>query len=177
MQTRLFQKIKTAVLGSLFVTTAYSLPLYAAESPKEKINEWINECPYIGLVAKEVTYGPISLKNFDLEDKGRVVIAQPGEVIKGTVHYKVKADQLESWHLHHIILGIKGQGGQECITHALGAWDTHGKASFSLTAPLEKGIYEIRFDYQTSVTCNDACELWREDPPSSNATVGIIIIE
>lgn len=176
MKERIFQKVKTAVLGSLFMTTA-CVSLYAAEAPKDEINEWINACPHIGLVAKEVTYGPITLKKLNLDGKGRVVIAQPGETIHGTVQYTVDADQLESLHLHHIIIGIKGQNAQNCIMHALGVWDAKGKANFNLTAPTAKGVYEVRFDHQTAVTCKTAVEHWREDPPSSKATVGIIIIE
>jgi hypothetical protein len=177
MQKQSPQRIKTGFLGVLFITAACALPLNAVDSPKDKINKWISECPYIGLVAKEVTYGPITLKHFDLEDKGRVVMAQPGEKIHGTVHYKVDVSELDSLHLHHIILGIKNGGDQTCLTHALGVWDSKGKASFSLTAPEEKGVYEIRFDYQTCLTCNDALKHWSEDPPSPKATVGIVIVE
>lgn len=168
---------KNLFLGALFVTAACALPLNAVDSPKDKINKWINECPYIGLVAKEVTYGPITLKHFDLDDKGRVVIAQPGEKIHGTVYYKVESGQLDAFHLHHIILGIKNGEDRSCLTHALGVWDSKGKAHFSLAAPAEKGVYEIRFDYQTCLTCDDAFQHWNEDPPSSKATVGIVIVE
>ena len=177
MQKQSLQRTKLGFLGVLFLTTACALPLNAVDSPKDKINKWINECPYIGLVAKEVTYGPITLKHFDLEDKGRVVIAQPGETVSGSVNYKVDASELESLHLHHIILGIKKSDDQTCLTHALGVWDSKGKATFSLAAPSERGAYEIRFDYQTGLKCEDALKHWNEDPPSSKATVGIIIVE
>jgi hypothetical protein len=177
MKKSVFQKAKTIALGSFFICAASALRLHAVESPEDKINEWINECPYIGLVAKEVSYGPITLKNFNLDNKGRIVIARPNEIIHGTLQYKIKTDELPSLHLHHIIIGIEGEDTQSCITHALGVWDTKGKTSFSFAAPPKRGVYEIRVDYQTGLTCEEACKLWREDPPSAKATVGIIIIE
>lgn len=177
MQERRFQRAKTLVLGFLFTTTVCSLPLHAVDAPKDKINEWLKSCPYIGLASKEVIYGPITLKHFDLEDKGRVVIAQPGEKINGSVKYKVDASKLDSWELHHIILGVSSGKEQTCITHALGVWDNKGKAHFSLTAPQEKGVHEIRFDYQTGLRCSEAMEHWKQDPPSSRAALGIIIVE
>lgn len=177
MKESLLQKAKAATLGFLFITAACVLPGYAAEQPKDKIDAWIQECPYIGLVAKEVSYGPITLEDFDLDKKGRIVVAQPGEVINGAVNYKVESNELDSFHLHHIILGIKAHGAQNCISHALGIWDEKGKAHFSLTAPTEPGVYEVRFDYQTAMTCKEAMKYWNEDPPSSKATIGIIIID
>jgi hypothetical protein len=176
MKEIIFQNVKKVVLSSLFITAAFA-SVYAVETPQDKIDQWINECPYIGLVAKEVTYGPITLKDFKMEDEGRVVIAQPGEFINSSVEYKVAKEHLKSLHLHHIIVGIKGQNSQNCITHALAVWDTHGKAHFCFAAPTEKGIYEVRFDYQTALTCKEAYKLWRADPPSSKATVGIVIVE
>jgi hypothetical protein len=176
MKKNLFQKVNTAVLGSLSMISACT-SVYAAEAPKDDINEWIESCPHIGLVAKEVNYGPITLKKLDLDNNGRVVIAQPGETIKGSVQYKVDAEELKSLHLHHIILGIKSGEAQSCITHALGIWDAKGTAHFSLIAPFNKGVYEILFDYQTGVSCKNALEEWRKNPPSSKAVVGIIIVE
>lgn len=177
MHTHFLKTLKSAIFSSIFLATFCTTSLHSAESPKDRINEWITSCPYIGLVAKEVTYGPITLKHLDLEDNGRMVIAEPGEKISGTVRYRVNSDQLDSWHLQHILIGIKGQDNPTCITHSMGAWDKKGKSHFTLQAPLEKGVYEIRFDYHNALLCKDAAEAWSADSPSAKATVGIIIVE
>ncbi len=177
MKKTYFLNIQKTVLGALFIAAASVLTLSASESPKDKMKELLHSYPYAGLIAKEITYGPITLRDLDLDGNGKVVFATPGEVIEGTVRYKVDAKQLESWHLHHVIVGIKGQDAQTCITHILGVWDSKGKASFNITAPLEKGVYELRFDYSTALTCDTAIDNWKEDAPSSQATVGIIVVE
>lgn len=175
MRKQLSQRIQTGFACVLFL--AGSLPLHAVDSPKSKVCHWISECPYIGLVSNKVAYGPITLKRFDLAHKGRVVIAKPGEKIHGTVDYKVDASELDSLHLHHVVLGIKRENDQICLVHSLGIWDKKGKTHFSIVAPHERGVYEVRFDYQTSSTCDEAIKNWNEAPPSSGATVGIIIVE
>lgn len=177
MQTKLISTLKNAVLASIFLAVFSTNPLQAADAPKDKISEWITSCPYIGLVAKEVAYGPITLKNFNLEKKGRIVIAKPGETLDGTVRYEIDSDKLEDWNLHHIIVGIAGEDAQSCITHTVGVWDSKGKAKFNLVAPAKKGVYEVRFDYQNAILCSDAINAWKKDSPSSSATVGIVIVE
>lgn len=172
-----FSKSSIVLLCSIFLTVFSSQVLHAAESPKEKITEWIKSHPWIGLVAREVTYGPITLKDFDLDKSGRLVFAEPGEEIEATVKYKVHADALDSWNLHHIMVGIKGQDNPACITHTLGIWDKKGKTSFIIKAPEETGVYEVRFDYQEALLCSEAAHAWQKDAPSANATVGIIIVE
>lgn len=175
----LFSKKRVCtLLCSIFLAVLSTQVLPAAESPSDKISEWIKSSPWIGLVAKEVTYGPITLGELNLDKGGRLVIAKPGEEIKSTVKYKINADKLDSWHLHHIVVGIKGQAYPTCITHSFGVWDKKGKASFTLIAPKEKGVYEVRFNYQEGITCSEAVKGWLdENSPSAHATVGIIIVE
>lgn len=171
------KKSLCTLLFSIIFTVIFSQILHAAESPKNKITEWIKSSPWIGLVAKEVTYGPITLGDLDLDKNGRLVIAKPGEEINATVHYKINAEKLDSWHLHHIIVGIKGQKYPTCITHSFGVWDNKGKASFTLHAPEEKGVHEVRFNYEEGIYCSEAVKAWLNDSPSAKATVGIIIVE
>jgi hypothetical protein len=178
MKTMISHQIRNTILGSLALAGALgTLPVSASEAPKNKIQEWIHTCPYIGLVAKEISYGPITLKDLDLDHNGRVVIAKPNEELNGTIKYKVDSGDLDTLKVHHIIVGIKDQDAQTCIAHAFGIADKEGKTHFTLIAPAKKGVYEIRFDYQTALTCGEAAKCWREDPPSSKAAVGIIIVE
>lgn len=171
------RKSMCALFCFIFLTALSSQSLHSAESPKDKIKNWIESNPWIGLITREVTYGPITLRDLDLDKSGRLVFAEPGEEIEAAVKYKVNADALDSWHLHHIIVGIKGQDNATCITHSLGVWDKKGKTSFIIKAPEEKGLYEVRFDYQKTLLCNDATNAWLEDSPSAKATVGIIIVD
>jgi|LakMenE01Jun11ns_1017448.scaffolds.fasta_scaffold9697478_1 hypothetical protein len=176
MKNFLSTKSVCSVLSLIFFTFFSSQVLHSAESPKNKLLEWIKSNPWIGLVAKEIRYGPITLKDLDLDKNGRLVIARPGEEISATVKYMVDADKLNSWNLYHILVGIKGQENPACITHSFGIWDRKGKASFTITAPEAKGVYEVSFDYQEGLFCGDAAKAWI-DEPAPRATVGIIIVE
>lgn len=178
MHKLLFHKITYTFLSILLLAISFMQPLDAARAPKEEITEWVKSCPYIGLLTEKITYGPITLKDFNLADVGRVVIVDPDEVIEGTVKYKVDSNKLDTLHLHHIIVGVRGEeGSQSCISHTLGILDTKGTAKFSLKSPSKKGIYEIRFDYQTALTCSNALEQWIENPPSASAVVGFLIVK
>jgi len=168
---------RNLILGLLATVSALSAPLAAADSLGDKANQLISSCPWIGLIAKEVTYGPITIGKLDIDGAGRLVFCQPGEKIEGTVRYKIDAAKLDSMHNHHIIVGIRDEDAQSCITHSLGVWDKKGTASFSFSAPVEKGVYEVCFDYHTAVLCGDALQKWHSYPPAKKTTIGIIVVE
>lgn len=177
MRNPLFVKTKLIVLSSLFIAAFSYLPLQAGDSHDDKITEWISSCPYIGLVADQITYGPITLRDLDLEEKGRIIFVKPDEKINGTVKYRLDSDEMEAFHRHHIIVGLKGQPAECCLTHAYGLTDKKGKSKFSFIAPSARGVYEVCFDYQKVPSCDEAKDRWIAYPPSSNATVGIVIVE
>lgn len=173
MKNKLSLQLKYAILSSILFTSLFVSQISATET----IHDWIQSYPWIGLVAEEVPYGPITIEDVNLGGDGRLVFAKPGEKIEGRLKYKINADQLSSWHLHHIIVGLKNQEAQSCITHTLGLGDKNGKANFTIDAPTEKGVYELRFDYQDALLCEDAKKAWHDDQPSSRATIGIVIVK
>jgi hypothetical protein len=172
-----FLKLQNLVLSATLLTGTLCAPLMAADSPSDKISDLISSCPWIGLVAKEVTYGPITVSKLNIEGAGRLVFCEPDEEIEGTLKYKIDASQLDSWHLHHIVVGLRKEDAQNCLTHSLGVWDKKGKASFSFKAPHEKGIYEVCFGYYNAVLCSDAIQEWNDNPPDHAATIGILVVE
>lgn len=157
--------------------SVFSTHTVEAKSLKDKVGDWIKSAPWIGLIADKVTYGPITIKDVNIGDAGKLLFVKPGELITGELKYKIDAEKLDSWYLHHIIVGLKNQDAQCCITHSFGMWDESGKASFAFHAPLEKGLYELRFDYQEAIFCATAINEWHYDQPSNNATIGIVIVE
>lgn len=146
---------------------------------EQSLGDYVEGYPYLGLVMDKVPYGPITVKDVRLNGHDRVAIVSPGETVEGQLKYKIDSDQLQSLHLHHIIVGLKNEGAQDCITHSLGVWDSKGKATFELKAPEKKGVYEVRFCYAQALTCKDARETWVESDgqPSSKATMGILIVK
>jgi hypothetical protein len=146
---------------------------------KRPFSEYLQECPWIGLIANQITYGPITISNVNIHDGDKLAFVAPGETLNGMLKYKVDAKDLTSLHLYHLVIGIKKEGAQDCITHNLGMWNSKGHGHFTLKAPEKPGIYEVRFMFTEGLTCARARDAWNSDAekPSSAATIGIIIVE
>lgn len=142
-------------------------------------NRYISNYPWLGLIMDEVTYGPITVSHVHLNKGSQLAIVKAGEVVHGTLQYRVDSTDQEAFHRYHLVVGLKNVGAQDCVTHTYGIWDSSGKGNFTLKAPLEPGLYEIRFFYQEAPTCEEARSVWNTDigEPSSFATIGAIIVE
>ncbi len=190
------KKMTLNTLKSLFVTMAFGVclttsPLVHAKTVEkittvEKVTtveksarDYLHTFPWIGLILDEVSYGPMTIKHVRLNDGDKLAIVKPGEEIKGTLRYKIDSDKQAAFHRHHLVVGIKGIGAQDCVTHSLGLWDSSGTGRFILRAPFEKGVYEVRFFYREALTCKEAKDFWNEEgeEPSNHATIGTIIVE
>jgi hypothetical protein len=177
MKTFSFSKLQKIILSATLLTGTLCAPLAAVDSLNDKVNQLISTNPWIGLVAQEVSYGPITIGQLNIDDAGRLVFCQPGEKIDGTLKYRIDSSQLNAWSLHHIVVGLRKKEAQSCVTHSLGVWDKKGTASFSFVAPQEKGVYEVCFGYYKANLCSDAIKEWNKNPPSHNATIGILVVE
>ena len=164
-------------LSAALFACALGMSLDAAESVSDKIDSLISSCPYIGLIANEMTYGPITISHLDIDGSGRLVFCEPCERIDGTLKYKIDATKLDSWDFHHIVVGFRDYDVHNCIVHTFGAWSRKGKTSFSFNAPPKKGVYEVCFDYYKANSCNDAVKAWHDHPPSHSTTMGIVVVE
>lgn len=176
-------KIKNLItLSVLSCMTFFSLGNLTAgitKDAKRTFNEYMHDFPYIGLVSDKISYGPIKLSKVKIDGRDKLVVAASGEELHGTLKYKVESKDLNSLHLYHLVIGIKDEGAQDCITHSLGFWNAEGKGSFTIVAPQERGVYEVRFLFTDALTCESARDIWNsgDKTPSSSATVGIIIVE
>lgn len=164
---------------SAFLFLTHSLTAGITVEAKKSLTEFIQECPWIGLVASEITYGPITISEVNIHDGDKLAVVAPGEILNGMLKYRVDSKDLQSLHLYHLVIGIKGQGPQDCITHNLGMWSSEGKGRFTLKAPEKPGIYEVRFLLTQALLCSNARDAWDSDQgiPSSAATIGIIIVD
>jgi len=142
------------------------------------VTKYYEAFPWLGLVSNEVKYGPVTVSNVELHDGDKLVVAAPGQELKGSLHYKFDSDN-KLFHHSHLVVGIKGIGSQECVADTFNLWDSSGKSSFTLIAPVKPGVYEVRFMYTENTSCQEALELW--DPlvmeTSMHATIGVIVVE
>lgn len=138
----------------------------------------LSQYPWLGLIMDEINYGPLSIWGVQLNQGNQIAIVKPGDVVQGKLSYRVDASQQEAFHRHHLVVGLHKIGAQDCVTHTWGLWDGSGKGNFSLKAPLEPGLYEVRFVYHEAPTCEEARSVWNNEigEPSSFATIGAIIV-
>lgn len=176
-----FIKQKNLVVSFVMFVCACSSPLPAliTSGAKHDINKYLDDMPWLGLIANEVTFGPITISNVHIHDADKIVLAAPGETLNGSLSYQIKTDNLDMMHKYHLIIGIQGKDAQECVAHSLGLWDSKGHAHFKLATPLERGIYEVRFLFVEDFKCSTAKDEWNsgKKTPNSHATIGVIIVE
>lgn len=177
MKMCLFVKFQCLMLGAILLMSSIAAPLTAVSSPGDRVNQLISDCPWIGMIAKEVTYGPITISHLNIGESGRLVFCEPGETIEGTLKYKINVKELDSWGLHHIVVGLRHQDAQSCISHSFGVWDRKGNSSFSFQAPEGKGVYELCFEYYKGALCSDAFAQWQNSSPPHRATIGIVVVD
>lgn len=164
---------------SLLASTALAISIFThGPLQASSVTDYLKEFPWIGLISDEITYGPITISNVSLDHSDKLVFANPGETLHGNLRYKLNSEK-DKLNLHHLIVGIEGVGAQDCVMHSFGLWDTKGKGKFTLTAPSESGVYEVRFLYNEGLTCSKAREAWNsgQKDPSAYATIGIIIVK
>lgn len=174
--TKGMQLLGMTICTFLFLNNLVSSDTFEAKKP---LSEYLQECPWIGLIANQITYGPITVSNVNIHDGGKLAFVSPGETLNGWLKYKVESKNLDSLHLHHLVIGIKNEGAQDCITHSLGIWNSKGTGHFTLKAPEKPGIYEVRFLFTEALSCACARAAWNSghERPSAAATIGIIIVE
>lgn len=117
-----------------------------------------------------VRYLDIEVSNVMFSSKrnsGKVVYATPGELIKGQADCAFYRPKLCEEYFQ-VIVGLNGIGAQDGIC----------EGSFTLIAPQEAGIYEVRFRYAHAYDLEEAIENWWEvdKAPPSQATIGLVIV-
>ncbi len=177
LQKKLFNIFAASAL--MFLVNPLVQAVDCSKSTEAHPYSYLQEYPWLGLIMNEVTYGPITLSDIRLNEGSSLAIVKPGEIVNGELKYRVDSSHQEAFHRYHLVVGLKGFGAQDCVTHTWGIWDSSGKGSFTLKAPLEPGLYEVRFVYHEAPTCEEARSVWNSESgePSSFATIGAIIVE
>lgn len=126
----------------------------------------------------KVRYGAVTIKNFimrSLAEEGKVIYVAPGMVVTGFAQYEI--DRGTDSTINQIIVGFDKGGAQTAIYN--GGSLSKGTAHFSLTAPQEPGVYEVRFRYAQAYTAVDAVKYWWnvDGAPSEQSTIGLVIVD
>lgn len=145
------------------------------ELAKQKIKQYIDKVPAIGFLQKKVKFDGIELSHFTFENGERVVVCMPGQKVNASVKYKIRSNELPSFHSHHLVVGLHPHGPQKVLAQNFGLFDSTDKTSFHLAAPQEKGVYEVRFCHVDGPAIK---ETWKkEGNPPSNTIMGFLIVQ
>lgn len=165
------------ILFVLSIFTTSLLAFYPMDVSAKSLPDYFKEFPWLGLIADEVTYGPVTISHFNINQNKKVAIVGPGEKVYGSLRYKIDSDKAD-FSLCHLVIGIEGVGAQDCIAHTFNLWDSKGKGKFTLVAPKEPGVYQVRFLFFEGITCSKARDSWdKGEDPSAAATLGVIIVK
>lgn len=138
--------------------------------------ETIHDIPYSGLVLNKVELKGAVISDFHFANNQKFIRVAPGERFECHAQYEIDASELDSLHRYHLIFGLYGQGPQNAITSSIGLIDFEGSSFLELTAPEEKGIYEVRVSILEGLTYNRAKENWNQTA-TAKTILGIVVVE
>lgn len=126
----------------------------------------------------DIRSGPARIKNFymkTLTEKGKVVYAAPGMQIQAFAQYSL--DRGKDGSINQIIVGYDKGGAQKAIYN--GGTIDKGMVNFTLTAPSEPGIYEVRFRPAQAYSGPEAVKYWWnvDGAPTEQTTIGLVIVD
>ena len=146
----------------------------------EALQNYLDNYHWKGLIQDEAAVGPATLRHLQLNGHRRAIAVKPGEKIDGVVQCTLDSSRCSSLSLYRIVLGIKGKGPQITIGNELGAAARETLERFTLAAPQEPGIYQIRFRVVESLFESSALDAWtdeRGNEPDGTTTIGIILVK
>ncbi|NDD58838.1 MAG: hypothetical protein EBZ47_06265 [Chlamydiae bacterium] len=120
--------------------------------------------------------GPLAIANLNMNQKGSVILVQPGEKVFGMLNFSYESESLEPESLNQIVIGFSQMGAQKCIFNELGYRCNDGIASFFLQMPENPGIYEVQCRFEQAYSPSDALNLWDESENDKLMKIGKVIV-
>jgi len=151
------------------------------------LQDYVSDIPAIGLIADEVNFEGIRLKNLRFSESGKetdeivigdkYIITTPNQKHEVSVEYAIDADILTLLDLHHFIYGLHNDGPQNCLLHSMGINNSKGIAYFNLETPKKPGIYQLRFCHAEGYGFFDEVkDAWWHDTSATADTIMAIVI-
>ncbi len=144
------------------------------------IQDYLNNYHWKGLIEEKATSGPATLKHLELNDYSKVVVVKPGETIEAEVKCNLDPDQCSIYGVYRIVVGLKGKGPQAVIANESGLIAGKTREKFTLLAPEEPGMYQIRFRTVDALFQSTALAAWIDEEgnePDGTTTIGIIFVK
>jgi hypothetical protein len=151
----------------------------ALQQSGEKIQEIaksIQDYDWKGTVEDAVYVGPAFVTGATFNGQSRFAVVKPDEAISCEITVDVDENRMKDLKFRGLLFGIKDVGPQALISIEAGK----KTEKFTLKAPSETGVYQVRFRPVVSLNMNNAQNDWvdaEKNQPSLKSTVGIIIVK
>jgi hypothetical protein len=127
-------------------------------------------------VTGKASYGPATLSNLKLGGlKKSIAIAKPGEHVDGEIVCAFDRSKCSALSLYRVVLGIKDVGGQTTVFNHFGLRAGKETDHFTLTAPKEKGVYQVGFRVVEAAREETALRSW-DNAEGEPVTIGLLIV-
>jgi hypothetical protein len=143
------------------------------------IQDYLDNYHWKGVVQDEATSDAVTLKHLKLNGHSRAVVVKKGERIECSVKCDLDREKCSALSLYRVVIGLKGQGAQTTIGNELGIVAGESKEKFTLIAPREAGVYQIRFRLVERLLEGSALNAWEKHgkEPDGTTTIGVIVVE
>lgn len=145
-----------------------------------KVQNYLENYHWKGLIQDKASSGAETLSNLRLNNHRRVIVAHPCEKIEGKIDLFLDANKAAALSVYRVVLGYKGVGPQTTIGTTLGISSGASHEHFSLIAPAQPGVYEVRFRTADNFMESKAMEAWydeRGNEPDGTTTIGIVYVK
>jgi hypothetical protein len=147
----------------------------------DDLKEYVRTYNYKELIQERAVSGPATITHVEFNDYPLAVVARPGERIDGKLHYYLDKDQCKDLKYHRLLIGIHEDGPQTAVGIGLGYLaDQENKERFTLHAPKQPGVYQVRFRSVENFTEGEAKKHWLDaegQAPSAMQTIGVIVVK
>lgn len=153
--------------------------LNASGEKIEEAQKYLQEYDWQGLVPKPYS-GAVGISGATFNGKYVACVVKPGERIEGEVVVVVDKEKSQGLKDHRLIIGFKNIGAQTSFSVKPFVADQVQREKFTLVAPMDPGLYQVRFRSVQSPTEAEALKLWNDEQglaPAATSTIGFIWVK
>ncbi len=147
----------------------------ALDKAGDKVDEMtkaLQDYDWKGAYNNATTFGPISFSDVTLNGHTRAAAVMPGEKIACSASIFVDQEKMKNLKVKKVIVGIKDVGPEASFGISS---NQEQKETFTLTAPKEPGLYQIR--YRPVVSGSEEWLDTEGNPPGFTHTIAMIWVK
>ncbi len=153
--------------------------LQQAGDKVEEIAKSLRDYDWKGTLQDTYYVGPAFVTGATFNGNQRATVVKPGEEIQCEISVNVNPDRAKDVKYQGLIFGFKDEAPQAVVKMNMSKEMAY-KEKFTLKAPKESGIYQVRFRPIDAESKADPLKQWIDsegNQPGMKATIGIIVVK